>query len=56
MPIECENISFKYWTKLVLDDISLQFGKGHLYGVLGPNGSGKTTLLKVLCGILKIKY
>ncbi len=56
MPIECENISFKYWTKLVLDDISLQFGKGHLYGILGPNGSGKTTLLKVLCGILKSKY
>ncbi len=54
--LECENIEFKYGTKLILSDISLQFNKGHLYGILGPNGSGKTTLIKILSGILKNDY
>ncbi|MFX1260053.1 MAG: ABC transporter ATP-binding protein [Promethearchaeota archaeon] len=56
MVIHCENISFNYGVKQVLDDISLQFGKGQLYGILGPNGSGKTTFLKILSGLLKLNY
>jgi iron complex transport system ATP-binding protein len=54
--ILCENISFKYEIQPVLEDISIKFGKGHLYGIIGPNGSGKTTLLKVLNRILKINF
>ena len=54
--LECEKIQFKYGTKLILDDISIQFKKGHLYGILGPNGSGKTTLIKILSGILKQNF
>ena len=54
--LECEKIQFKYGTKLILEDISIQFEKGHLYGILGPNGSGKTTLIKILSGILKQNF
>lgn len=56
MTIKSKNVSFKYGTNLVLNDISLNFKKGSLYGILGPNGSGKTTFLKILNGILKLKY
>ncbi|MFX1397371.1 MAG: ABC transporter ATP-binding protein [Promethearchaeota archaeon] len=38
-----------------MKDISVFFGKGYLYGILGPNGSGKTTLLKILNGLLRSK-
>lgn len=56
LTIGCEDISFNYGTKLVLKDISIQFGKGYLFGILGPNGSGKTTFLKILSGVLKAEY
>ena len=56
MTIECKNIKFKYEEKLVLEDISINFKKGHLYGIIGPNGSGKTTFLKLLSGILKSHF
>ena len=39
--------------KKILNSISYQFNKGHIYGIIGPNGAGKTTYLKVLSGFLK---
>lgn len=36
-----------------LDNVTLEFKGGLLYGVIGPNGAGKTTFLKVLARILK---
>lgn len=53
MPIlEIENLTKKYSTKNVLDDISLNIDSGKIVGLLGPNGCGKTTLLKILSGLL----
>lgn len=39
-------------TKAV-DDLSLQVGKGKIYGFIGPNGAGKTTTIRLLTGILQ---
>ncbi len=36
-----------------LDDISVSFERGIIYGLLGPNGAGKTTLIRVLTTLLK---
>lgn len=36
--------------KILLNDISLQFQTGKLYGLIGHNGSGKSTLIKALAG------
>jgi NitT/TauT family transport system ATP-binding protein len=36
-----------------LNDISLDFPKGHLTALLGPSGCGKTTLLKIIAGLLE---
>ncbi len=35
-----------------LDDINVDFPRGHLTSLLGPSGCGKTTLLKIIAGLL----
>jgi len=40
-------------TVTALDDVTLQFEAGIIYGLLGPNGAGKTTLIRVLTTLLR---
>jgi len=35
-----------------VENISVKFGEGNRYGLIGANGSGKSTLLKILGGDL----
>ncbi len=41
-----ENLSFKYKTDVILNEISFTVAKGDFLTILGTNGTGKTTLLK----------
>ena len=36
-----------------LDNVSLEVGRGQVFGLLGPNGAGKSTLIRILMGFLK---
>jgi ABC-2 type transport system ATP-binding protein len=51
--IEMKHLAKKYPDVQALDDLTLQVGKGELFGLLGPNGAGKTTAISVLCGLVK---
>ncbi len=51
--INIQNFSFSYSKTMVFDNISLQFQKGAVYGLLGENGVGKTTMLKAISGLLR---
>ena len=44
--IKINNLDFAYKNTQVFKNISLEFQKGNIYGLLGENGVGKTTLLK----------
>lgn len=52
--IAVENLSFTYRRskKDVLNDFSLLFERGKIYGLLGKNGAGKSTLLYLMTGLL----
>jgi ATP-binding cassette, subfamily B, bacterial MsbA len=46
--IEFRNVSFRYETEPVLQDINLTIGKGKTIAVVGPSGAGKSTLVDLL--------
>jgi ABC-2 type transport system ATP-binding protein len=41
-----------YGSRLAVDDVSFEVGKGDVVGFLGPNGAGKSTTLRILSGFL----
>lgn len=51
--IRLENVSKKFSSEEVIKDISMEFQKGRIYGIVGKNGSGKTVLFKLIAGYLK---
>lgn len=50
--IEVKNITKSYDERKILDDISINFEEGKIYGIIGQNGSGKSVLLKVMSGFI----
>ncbi len=52
--INIKDVTFGYSTSAkVLEDFSLQFQDGGVYGLLGKNGTGKSTLLYLITGLLR---
>lgn len=52
--IQIQDLSYKYSgaSESVFDGLSLEFGEGRIYGLLGRNGVGKSTLLYLMSGLL----
>jgi ABC-type Mn2+/Zn2+ transport system ATPase subunit len=46
-----DNVSVRYGTETVLENISFDLSPGQGIAVVGPNGAGKTTLFQVIAGI-----
>ncbi|STQ86608.1 ABC-F family ATP-binding cassette domain-containing protein [Helicobacter muridarum] len=42
------NISMRYPTKTLFENINIKLDKGKRYGLIGANGAGKSTFLKIL--------
>ncbi len=52
MTIRLINVSKRIKHHQVLDNVSFNFEKGKIYGLVGRNGSGKTMLIRALSGLL----
>jgi len=51
--ITTANITQQFGSKPLFENISVTFGNGNRYGLIGANGSGKSTFMKILDGSLE---
>ncbi len=51
--LKIENLSKKFGTQKVLDEISFSVKEGSIFGFIGQNGAGKTTTMRMILGLLK---
>jgi ATPase subunit of ABC transporter with duplicated ATPase domains len=51
--ISAANLSIQFGQKPLFENVSVNFGNGNRYGLIGANGSGKSTFMKILAGELE---
>ena len=51
--VSITNLSRRFGSKTVLNDVSLHVPRGGVFGLVGENGAGKTTLIKHILGLLR---
>ena len=47
------NVTIQFGAKPLFENVSVKFGNGNRYGLIGANGSGKSTYMKILGGDLE---
>ncbi|MFT7243300.1 MAG: ATPase subunit of ABC transporter with duplicated ATPase domains [Candidatus Azotimanducaceae bacterium] len=50
--ITTANVTMQFGAKPLFENISVRFGEGNRYGMIGANGCGKSTFMKILNGSL----
>jgi ATPase subunit of ABC transporter with duplicated ATPase domains len=48
--ISVSNVSMRFGSKVLFEDVTVTFVGGRRYGLTGPNGAGKSTFMKILTG------
>ena len=51
--LKVSNLSIKFNTRTLFENVNLEFKSDNCYGVIGANGAGKSTFLKILSGTLE---
>jgi heme exporter protein A len=51
--LQVRNLDFRFGTRRILRELSLDLARGEALALFGPNGAGKTTLLRVLATLLR---
>ena len=50
--LSAANVTMQFSSKPLFENISVKFGNGNRYGLIGANGCGKSTFMKILAGSL----
>ena len=53
LAVTLDNLERRFGAFVAVNRISLEVGKGEIFGFLGPNGAGKSTTIRMLCGLLE---
>lgn len=48
--ISTENVTLRYGSRALFEDVNIKFTEENCYGLIGANGAGKSTFLKILSG------
>ena len=51
--LKIQNVSLRFNTKVLFENVNLEFKNDNCYGIIGANGAGKSTFLKLLSGDLE---
>jgi ATPase subunit of ABC transporter with duplicated ATPase domains len=51
--LSTSNVSIQFGAKPLFEGVTVKFGDGNRYGLIGANGSGKSTFMKILSGELE---
>ncbi|MFC4274425.1 ABC-F family ATPase [Achromobacter aloeverae] len=51
--ISTANLTIQFGPKPLFENVSVKFGEGNRYGLIGANGSGKSTFMKIIGGDLE---
>lgn len=51
--IRTQNLTRRFGTLTAVDRLTLDVGRGEIFGLVGPDGAGKTTTLRLLSGLLE---
>jgi phospholipid/cholesterol/gamma-HCH transport system ATP-binding protein len=49
--VELRNVTKRFGSNVVLDNVSLKIYRGDALGIVGPSGTGKSTLLRMIAGL-----
>ena len=52
--LRSENLCKRFGITTAVNNVSLEFEKGEIHGLIGENGSGKSTFCSTLCGIYPV--
>jgi ABC-2 type transport system ATP-binding protein len=50
--ISATNLTRRFGSRVAVNDVSIEVGRGEIVALLGPNGAGKTTTMRMLAGLI----
>ena len=56
MSIALDQVTKRYQSHPVVNDVSLEIQQGEFLVLLGPSGSGKSTLLRTIAGLVEVDH
>ena len=51
--LKTNDLTKKYGSRVVVDNLNIEIREGEIFGLLGPNGAGKSTTMNMVCDIIK---